>query len=165
MASKLTRLIYKIAIQLHLVAENCTICSSRSRRPVRKLWLQLRISALTHRSGSLRRARHWSLSWARCAQSYPRLFVTYRNKLFFLQWGVFSPSPNPQAGVPPFVGCLRLLIQYIHSCPPYLEAVSSIRNPRTRHAVVIRTQIRRCIQKFPYCPPGARTANGTVLCH
>jgi hypothetical protein len=27
----------KIAIQLHLVAESCTICSSRARRPVRKL--------------------------------------------------------------------------------------------------------------------------------
>jgi hypothetical protein len=37
MAAKLTSLTYKIAIQLHLVAESCTICSSRSRRPVRKL--------------------------------------------------------------------------------------------------------------------------------
>jgi hypothetical protein len=37
MAAKLTRLTHKIAIQLCLVAENCTICSSRSRRPVRKL--------------------------------------------------------------------------------------------------------------------------------
>jgi hypothetical protein len=37
MAAKLTRLSHKIAIQLHLVAESCTICSSRSRRPVRKL--------------------------------------------------------------------------------------------------------------------------------
>jgi hypothetical protein len=37
MASKLTRLAHKIATQLHLVAESCTICSSRSRRPVRKL--------------------------------------------------------------------------------------------------------------------------------
>jgi hypothetical protein len=36
MAAKLTRLTYKIAIQLHLVAESCTVCSSRSRRPVRK---------------------------------------------------------------------------------------------------------------------------------
>jgi hypothetical protein len=36
-AAKLTRLIHKIAIQLHLVLESCTICSSRSRRPVRKL--------------------------------------------------------------------------------------------------------------------------------
>jgi hypothetical protein len=37
MAEKITRLTHKIAIQLHLVAESCTICSSRSRRPVRKL--------------------------------------------------------------------------------------------------------------------------------
>jgi hypothetical protein len=37
MAAKLTRLTHKIAIQLHLVEENSTICSSRSRRPVRKL--------------------------------------------------------------------------------------------------------------------------------
>jgi hypothetical protein len=37
MAAKLTRLAHKIAIQLHLVAENCTICTSRCRRPVRKL--------------------------------------------------------------------------------------------------------------------------------
>jgi hypothetical protein len=28
---------HKIAIQLHLVAESCTICSRRSRQPVRKL--------------------------------------------------------------------------------------------------------------------------------
>jgi hypothetical protein len=37
MAAKLTRLSHEILIQLHLVAEGCTICSSRSRRPVRKL--------------------------------------------------------------------------------------------------------------------------------
>jgi hypothetical protein len=37
MAAKLTRLTHKIAIQLHLAAESCTICSCRSRRPVRKL--------------------------------------------------------------------------------------------------------------------------------
>jgi len=37
MAAKLTRLTHKIAVQLHLVAESCTICSSRSRRSVRKL--------------------------------------------------------------------------------------------------------------------------------
>jgi len=36
-AAKLTSLTHKIAIQLHLVAETCIICSSRSRRPVRKL--------------------------------------------------------------------------------------------------------------------------------
>jgi hypothetical protein len=37
MAAELTRLTHKIAIQLHLMEENCTICSSHSRRPVRKL--------------------------------------------------------------------------------------------------------------------------------
>jgi len=37
MAAKLTRLAHKIAIQLYLVAEGCTICNSRSRRRVRKL--------------------------------------------------------------------------------------------------------------------------------
>jgi hypothetical protein len=38
-SDKLTRLTHKIAIELHLVAESCTICSSRSRRPVRKLFV------------------------------------------------------------------------------------------------------------------------------
>jgi hypothetical protein len=37
MTAKLTRLTHKIAIQLHLVAESCAICRSRSRQPVRKL--------------------------------------------------------------------------------------------------------------------------------
>jgi hypothetical protein len=37
MAAELTGLTHIIAIQLQLVAESCTICSSRSRRPVRKL--------------------------------------------------------------------------------------------------------------------------------
>jgi hypothetical protein len=37
MAAKLTRPTHKTAIQLHLEAESCTICSSRPRRPVRKL--------------------------------------------------------------------------------------------------------------------------------
>jgi len=41
MAAKVTRLTHKIAIQLHLMAErereSCTICSCRSRLPVRKL--------------------------------------------------------------------------------------------------------------------------------
>jgi hypothetical protein len=36
MVAELTRLTHKIAIQLHLLAESCTICSSRSRWPVRK---------------------------------------------------------------------------------------------------------------------------------
>jgi hypothetical protein len=37
MATKRTRLTQKLAIQLHIVVETCTICSLRSRPPVRKL--------------------------------------------------------------------------------------------------------------------------------
>jgi hypothetical protein len=67
---------------------------------------------------------------------------TFRNKLFFLTARSFSrPSPNPEAGGLPNVGCPRQLIQYIRSYPSCLEAVSSIRNPRTRHTVVTGTHI------------------------
>jgi hypothetical protein len=44
-------------------------------------------------------------------------FLKFRNKDTFSQWGVVSTSPNPQSGGPPLVGCPRLLIQYIRSCP------------------------------------------------
>jgi hypothetical protein len=37
MAAKLTRLTHRIAIQLPMMADSCTICSSRSRRSGRKL--------------------------------------------------------------------------------------------------------------------------------
>jgi hypothetical protein len=39
MVAKLIRLTYRIAIQLHLVAESCTICSSRSRQPSGNFWI------------------------------------------------------------------------------------------------------------------------------
>jgi hypothetical protein len=41
--AKLTILIHEIAIQSPIVAVSCTICSFRSRRPVRKLWIHPRI--------------------------------------------------------------------------------------------------------------------------
>jgi hypothetical protein len=46
------------------------------------------------------------------------------------------PPHITQAGGPPTVGCLSLPVQYIRSYPPYLDAVFSICNPRTRRAVV-----------------------------
>jgi hypothetical protein len=47
-----------------------------------------------------------------------------------------SPTPNPQAGGLTLVSCPRLIFQYIRSYLPYLEAVSSIRNLKMRHAIV-----------------------------
>jgi hypothetical protein len=55
---------------------------------------------------------------------------------YYSQWGVASPTRNPQAGGPPLVGSQRLLIQYIRSCSPYLEGVSSIHNLMTQHSLV-----------------------------
>jgi hypothetical protein len=72
-------------------------------------------------------------------------FWHFVRNFFFLRWGVVRPTPNSQAGGPPLVGCLRLLIQYIRSYPPYLEAISSIRNLRTRHAVVTRDPLNMAI--------------------
>jgi hypothetical protein len=70
------------------------------------------------------------------------LSETFRNKLVFLRRGVlYIPPPlNPQDGGSPPVGCPRLLVQYISSYPPYLEAVS-IRNLRTRLAMVTKTHL------------------------
>jgi len=47
MAEKVIRLTHKIAIQVHLVAESCTIPRSRSRRPVRKLLETMSYSMFT----------------------------------------------------------------------------------------------------------------------
>lgn len=44
----------------------------------------------------------------------------------------------PCAGGPPLVNCPLLLTEYVHSYPPYLEVITSIRNLRTGHAVVKR---------------------------
>jgi len=33
-------------------------------------------------------------------QCVPRTYVTFRNKLFFLRWGIFNPPLNPQDGGP-----------------------------------------------------------------
>jgi hypothetical protein len=63
MAAKLTRLTHKIAKQLHLAVESCTICSSHARRPVRKLldtssyvlsfsWCSFAFRDSTHHSSS-----------------------------------------------------------------------------------------------------------------
>jgi hypothetical protein len=99
------------------------------------------------------RSLHLSLSWARSIQSIPQLHLNIIQKINlrprpfakfcnnFLRWRVVSSTPNPQAGWSPLVGCPELLIQYIRSYPPYLEAVSSIRNLRTRHAVVTRAHL------------------------
>jgi hypothetical protein len=78
---------------------------------------------------------HQSMLFSYSERTSFRLCLVFCNKYWVLRWGLLAP-PNPQAGRPPTVGSPLLHIQYIRSYPPFLEAVSSIRNPRTRHAVV-----------------------------
>jgi hypothetical protein len=56
----------------------------------------------------------------------------FRNKMFSYRQALLAPRATHN---------LRLLIQYIHSYLPYLEVVSSIRNPRTRHGVMTTAQL------------------------
>jgi len=61
-AAKLIGLSHIIAIQLHPIAESCTICSSRSRWPVRKL-LDTPTYINTHISWRLHKTFTWLTDW------------------------------------------------------------------------------------------------------
>jgi hypothetical protein len=84
----------------------------------------------------------------------PRTYMSFRNKLIFYDEKLLALTPNTQAGGPPLAGRPQLLIQYIRSCPPYLEAVSSIRNLRTRHAVVTRDTLNTASTYQVQCTHG-----------
>jgi len=56
----------------------------------------------------------------------------------FLRLRVVSPSPNPQTGGPPLVGCPQLIIRYIRSYPPHWKPSA---NPKTCHAQVSETSL------------------------
>jgi hypothetical protein len=47
----------------------------------------------------------------------------FRNIVSFYGEKLPAPCPTPEDGGPRLAGCPRLLIQYIRSYPPYLEAV------------------------------------------
>jgi hypothetical protein len=59
--------------------------------------------------------------------------MSFRNKLIFYGEELLAPRLSPKLEDHPFS-----VFQYTRSYPPYLETVSSIRNLRTRHAVVTR---------------------------
>jgi hypothetical protein len=92
MAAKLTRLTHKIVIQLHLVADSCTICSSRSRRLVLKLldtpsylMTTKEFRYFTLVAKERRHLRH-GLTWQliRCSSNSPLSWN--QNGAFFLMW-------------------------------------------------------------------------------
>jgi hypothetical protein len=66
-------------------------------------------------------------------------FKHFVKKLVFLRWSVVSPTSNTEAGIPPLVGCPRLLIY--SQLPSVSRGLPSIRNLRMRYAVVTRTHL------------------------
>jgi hypothetical protein len=54
-------------------------------------------------------------TWASCIQSTPSHLISL--------WGVVNLVPKPQYIGAPLITCPQLLIQYIYSYPPYLEAL------------------------------------------
>jgi hypothetical protein len=68
----------------------------------------------------------------------PRCLVIFRNKLIFYGKEFLAPRPTPKLEDPTMSAVLDCLFNIFPSYAPYLEAVSSIRNLRTRHAVVTR---------------------------
>jgi hypothetical protein len=66
--------------------------------------------------------------------------VTFLNKRFFYGEELLAPSSNPQTGGAPLFDCWLPLIQSIvASTVLCVEAVSSIRNPRTHRGMVTGT--------------------------
>jgi hypothetical protein len=78
-----------------------------------------------------------------------KFLLIFCNKLIFYGEELLAPRPTPKLeDHPPWQ-----LIQYIRSYPPYLEAISSINNLRTRHALVTRdpanmVSILICVTNF-----------------
>jgi hypothetical protein len=62
--------------------------------------------------------------------------VTFCNMLVFMARCCYPPPTQPQGGGPPFVGCPRLLVEYIRRYSSYLEAFSSASSLRVRHGLV-----------------------------
>jgi hypothetical protein len=123
--AKLTRLTHKIAIQLHLVTESCTICSTCSRQPVWKLLVTPSYIYCTVTSGShehllslssVSRYRLWYLRLLATKRSIPsmkkRKMITGAEFLF--TWGtscILNPLKLPAKGwIPPeFQVCWNVL--------------------------------------------------------
>jgi hypothetical protein len=66
-----------------------------------------------------------------------RLLVNFRNNFIFYGKELLAPRPTPKLDDHPLSAVCDCLFN-IFACPPYLEAISSIRNLMTRHTVVTR---------------------------
>jgi len=72
----------------------------------------------------------------------------FRKTIFFYGEELVAARTTFKAGNPPLVGCPRLLIQYIRSYPPYLEAVSSVCNLRMQQS---ESDFKMCASRWFWC--------------
>jgi hypothetical protein len=156
MAAKLTRQNHKIAIQLHLVAESCTICNSRSRRPVRKLLDTLSYNPSVHNRGHKTPPMAPILSQMNPVHTFPPYFSMihfplsrlltrtsaqvrgpvwhFVPSLFFYGEKFLAPRPTPKLSATAYSIYIRGTLHIWRPSP-------QIRNPRTHHGVVTVTHI------------------------
>jgi hypothetical protein len=92
MTAKLTRLTHKIAMQLHLVAESCTICSSRSRRPVRKP-----LDTPSYVNITAGRVPQFTHPWSKCTGDFKCDLWHLPNMLQFFMEAEFVISSNKKS--------------------------------------------------------------------
>ena len=109
-------------------ASNCTDYATPFSRLYTK---QQHITALSNKLFIINGKRYISKcnKWA-----YPFTY-TVSDTVLFLLCEVVKSSSNTPAAIPPLVDCPLLLIQYIRSCPLYMDTVT-IRHLRTSHAKV-----------------------------
>jgi hypothetical protein len=95
MAAKLTRLIHRIAIQLHLVAESCTICSSLSRGQSGNFWIRPPVEPYgypdyVHESVTKKKPGMWNYKVRKLFQSNKTLIL--HNYMLWLNIQVIKPE-------------------------------------------------------------------------
>lgn len=112
---------------------SCTLIKSNLRS-----YTSISLTAILNESDlqrllTLQVPNHMSIFCLCCSKS-ETLYNTLRRG--FLAVRVFQPPAQPQSWRNNPYWCPQLLMQYIHSYPPYLQADSSIHNLRVCHATV-----------------------------
>jgi hypothetical protein len=98
----------------------------------------------------------------RARESISEALVYISQQIYiFTVGGLLAPRPTPKLEGHRLSAVCDLLIQYIHSHPPYLEAGSSIHKLRMHHAVVTRDPLNMAIKQnvnFKFQPSEYKTS-------
>jgi hypothetical protein len=93
----------------------------------------------------------------------PKPFVTFRNKLNFYGEELLAPRPTPKLEDHHLSAVRDCLFNIFTVTSLYLQAVASIRNLRTRHAVLIRDPHNMDVAVLRCKIPGALLSYSTSI--